>query len=164
MAAATVIHFGSRDSYYVSVLRNAGYEVRESNSLNRLVIELERDEDLDAVIMSEVEPRYAKLAAVLVRERSSAPLILFLPRPYVRVDQSQFDRVFSWSYPEASWLYETAVLVIESQKLHAWANCLRRDSEAVRAQSVRQRARAESELQRNADASGLWKLEEYGEN
>src|SRR5215472_14756591 len=163
MAAATVIHFGSRDSYRVSVLRNAGYEVRESDSLDRLVTELERDQDLDAVIMSEVDPRHAELAAVLVRERSSAPLILFRRRD-VRVDESQFDRVFSWLYPERFWLYETAVLVIESQRLSAWSNCLRRDSEAVRARSVQQRARAESESQRNADARGLWKLEEYGED
>jgi hypothetical protein len=118
MAAATVIHFGSRDLYRVPMLRNAGYEVRESDSLDRLRIELERNEDLDAVIMSEVDPRCAELAATLVRERSSAPLILFC-RPDVRIDESQFDRVFSLFYPKSFWLYETAVLVIERQKLRA---------------------------------------------
>jgi hypothetical protein len=157
MAAATVIHFGSRDSYRVGVLRNVGYEVHESDSLDQLVTELQRNEDPDAVIMSEVEPRNAELAAFLVRERSSAPVIVFR-RPDVRVDESQFDRVFSWFYPEAFWLYETAVLVIESQKQRAWSNRVRRDSEAVRAMGVRQRA--ESESQRTADASGLWELEE----
>jgi hypothetical protein len=122
MAAATVIHFGSRDLYRVPMFWNAGYEVLESDSLDRLRIALEHDDDIDAVIMSEVDPRCAELAATLVRARSSVPLILFC-HPHVRIDESQFDRVFSLFYPKSFWLYETTVLVIESQKLGASASC-----------------------------------------
>jgi hypothetical protein len=166
MAAATVVHFGSCDLYRASVLRNAGCEVRESDSLDRFLIELERDESIDVVMMSEVEPRFAERAAVLARERSTAPLILF-SRPGATVDENKFDRVFSCSHPETFWLFETAVLVQRSQELRESLTRLRSDSEAieaetraVRAETCRQQARARFERLRNKDAGGLWKLEQ----
>jgi hypothetical protein len=158
MAAASVVHFGNRDLYRVPVLRNAGYEVRESDSLDRFRIELERDLNIDAVIMSEVKPRHAEQAAVLARERCTSPLILFR-HPDVTVDESKFDRVFSWFYPESFWLFETAMLVQWSMELRQSSERLRMESRAAWAETRRQRVRARLEGLRNKDAGGLWKLE-----
>jgi hypothetical protein len=158
MAAASVIHFGSDDPYRVPALRNAGYEVRESDSLDRLRMELERDENVDAVIVSETEPPHAEQAADLARQHCRAPVILFRP-PQHQVDESRFDRVFSWFIPEAIWLYETAVLVMRTKELTAESQRLQRESEKARKESRRQRERAQSERKRNADVGGLWKLE-----
>jgi hypothetical protein len=160
MAAATVIHFGSDDCFRVPLLRGAGYEVHEPSSLENLKIHLLRKGEVDAVILSGVEPAFAEKAASLVRQRSAAPLILFR-HPDVAVEESRFDRVFSWSMPEAQWLFETAVLVMQARVLRAQSEALRAEAEAVRIESRRQQARAESEKRRNADAGGLWKLEHF---
>jgi hypothetical protein len=146
MAAAKVIHFGCDDCYRINVLRHVGYEVRESDSLERLQRDLERDEDLDAVIIAGVAPRCAEQAAVLVRQHSGAPLILFR-RPDDALDESRFDRVFSWFSPDTHWLYSTAVLVMQSKELRTQSERLTRDSRAVVEQSRRQRARS-AELRR----------------
>ena len=71
--AARVIYFGSDDCHRVAVLRSAGYEVRESNSLNNLGLDLQRDEQIDAVIVSEDNPETAEKAVDLVREHKIAP-------------------------------------------------------------------------------------------
>ena len=146
MAAAKVIHFGCDDCYRIKVLRHVGYEVRESDSLDRLRLDLERGNDVDAVIVAGVPPQRAEQAAVLVRQYSPAPLILFR-RSNDELDESRFDRVFSWFSPDTHWLYSTALLVMQSKELRAQAEHLRRDAEIVQAQSRQQRARSE-ELRR----------------
>lgn len=157
MEIATVIHFGKDDSQRVPALRHVGYEVRESDSLDRLRLNLEGDE-ADAVIVSEVEPRCAEKAAILVRQCSGAPLILFR-RLNATLDESRFDRVYSLLIPTSHWLFEMAVIVMQSKELRAASERLRREVETVRAESRQQSARAKAEQQRNADAGGPWELE-----
>jgi hypothetical protein len=137
MATAKVIHFGSDDCHRVQVLRQAGYEVCESESLERLPLDLEGD-GVDAVIVSEVEPRCAEKVAILVRQHSGAPLILFRC-PSVAHDESRFDRVYDSLVPTADWLSETAELVVQSK--HAASERLqRREAEGVRVENQRLRA------------------------
>jgi hypothetical protein len=135
--AARVIHFG-RDAgdSCVPALRHAGFEVRESNSLDRLNLDLQRDEGVDAVIVSESEPRTAEQAASLVRKHSGAPLTL-IRRSDAPMDESRFDRVFSSSAPEANWLFDTAVLVMQCRELRAESERLRRESEVLLAKNER---------------------------
>ncbi|HKF50284.1 MAG TPA: hypothetical protein VKB38_23180 [Terracidiphilus sp.] len=143
MAAATVIHFGDDDCHRVEVLRGAGYEVDEFNSLDRLRLHLVSRKHVDAVIVSEVEPRCAEQAAELVREHSGAALILFR-RPDVTLDDSGFDRVFPSVARPPHWLFDTAVVVMQSKELRAQSERLRAESEAARVGTVRQRHRTAS--------------------
>jgi hypothetical protein len=125
MGSATVIHYGEDDCSRVPALKNAGYEVLVSDSLDRLKLDLERGE-VDAVIVSGLQPRCTKKAAVLVRRRCSAPLILFRGTD-VKHDVNRFDRVFSSQVPEAHWLFDTAVLVMQCKELRGQAETLRED-------------------------------------
>jgi len=150
MAAATVVHFGWDDCHRVQTLQAAGYEVRESVSLDKLKLDVERD-DVDAVIVSEAEPDSTERAAVLVRQHSGAPLILFR-RSIAALNISRFDRVYSSFIAPPFWLFETAVVVMQSRSLRAESKRLRRETEALRAKSRLQRARANA-LRRNPLAS-----------
>ena len=51
MAVATVIHFGWDDGYRVQALQAAGYDVRESLSLDALRRDVERDDVDDAAVL-----------------------------------------------------------------------------------------------------------------
>jgi hypothetical protein len=94
---------------------------------------------VDAVIVSEVEPRCAENVAMLVRQRSTAPLILFRC-PSVTFDESRFDRVYDSLVPTAEWVSETAELVVQSKKLHAESERRRREAEGVCVENERLRA------------------------
>jgi hypothetical protein len=120
MATTTVIHFGSDVCQRVLVLRRAGYEVRELDSLDDLRLDL-GSEAVDVVIVSEVEPSRAEQAAYVAREHSDAPLILFRDSSAVP-DKGLFDLVFSSFTPGAQWLSETAVVIMQSKELRARSN------------------------------------------
>jgi hypothetical protein len=108
--AARVIHFGRDDCYRVLVLRYLGYEVWESESLDALRTQLECDDAVDAVIISEELPHAIEQAAVIVRQHSVAPLILFC-RSEDMLNKGPFDRVYSSFVPPALWVSETVVLI-----------------------------------------------------
>jgi hypothetical protein len=114
--AATVIHFGWDDCYRVQVLRFAGYEVRDPQSLETLAIELERADQIDAVVLSEDDLGTLQKSVDLVRRHSAAPLILFR-RSRRRIDESAFDRVFTWLVRPEAWLSETAELIAMNRAL-----------------------------------------------
>jgi hypothetical protein len=114
--AARVIHFGQDDCSRVQVLRSAGYEVREAGSLRDLSFDLQCDEHVDAVVVSEDYRRTAEQAAAVVRQHSTAPLILFR-RFFDGLDESQFDRVFSPLMPPEKWLLGTAELIAVSRAI-----------------------------------------------
>jgi len=152
MAAATVIHFGWDDCYRVQALQAAGYEVRESVSLDTLKLDVERD-DVDAVIVSEAEPGATEKAAAVVRQHSGAPLILFR-RSRAAFDESRFDRVYSSFIPPEFWLFETAVVVEQSRSLRAESQRLRSEAKALQTRGRRRPARATAGLKRNPLAAG----------
>jgi hypothetical protein len=73
--AAQVIHFGWDDCCRVPVLREAGFEVIEAKSLDELSADLQRNQKVDAVIVSEdVEPT-AERVADMVRRSTLAPVL-----------------------------------------------------------------------------------------
>jgi hypothetical protein len=96
MAAGRVIHFGSDDCNRVQALRQVGYEVRVSESLDRLRLDLEGAEGVDAVMVAEGARRTTERAAAMVRHYSGAPLILFR-RTNAPLSVKLFDRVYSSS-------------------------------------------------------------------
>lgn len=114
--AARFIHFGWDDCYRVQVLRSVGFEVRESQSLDGLRIDLQRDEPVDAVVLSEDEAHQIREAATVVRQNSVAPLILFR-RTEGPMDESLFDQVYSSLVPPRQWLMQTARLIARSRSL-----------------------------------------------
>jgi len=79
--AGKVIHFGWDDCYRVQVLRYLGYEVCESESLDELRRNLEGENAVDAVIISEGLPRIIYQASALLR---SDPGLLSRNDPPVR--------------------------------------------------------------------------------
>jgi hypothetical protein len=114
--AARVIHFGWDDCYRVQVLRFAGYEVRDPQSLEALVIELERDDQVDAVVLSEEDWGTLQKSVTVVLRHCAAPLILFR-RSRQQIDESAFDRVFTWLVRPEVWLSETAELIAMNRAL-----------------------------------------------
>jgi hypothetical protein len=100
----------------VLVLRYLGYEVRESESLDALRINLECNDVVDAVIISEDLPHTIEQAAAIVRQHIAAPLILFC-HPECMLDESRFDRVYSSFVPPSLWVLETATLIEKGRAL-----------------------------------------------
>jgi len=165
--AARVIHFGHDDCYRVPVLKNAGYEVHEVESLDELRIGLLKNEQVDAVIISEEERMITEHALVVAREYSPAPLILFR-RSRVDLNENLCDRVYSSCVWPEEWLSDTADLIARCRKsLEQLAATreesfqLQREAEFVRGQSRWQRARARLESKRNASSvsDARWKTE-----
>ena len=118
--AGKVIHFGWDDCYRVQVLRYLGYEVCESESLDELRRNLEGDNAVDAVIISEGLPHIIDQAATMVRQHSAAPLILFCRSEGI-LDESQFDRVYSSFVPPNLWVLETATLIEKGRAVREYA-------------------------------------------
>lgn len=142
--AARVIHFGCDDCYRIRVLRSAGFEVRESQSIADLGIDLQRDEGLDAVFMSEDLGHDLEQAAEVARRFTQAPLVLF--RRSTRIlDISKFDKVYSSLVPPWVWLGETAALIEQSRARRTESARLRQKSKEAREQCRRQRARLRPE-------------------
>ena len=113
---ARVIHFGWDDCYRVQVLRSVGYEVRESHSLEGLRVDLQRDEHVDAIVVSEDNWQQTQQAAAMARQHSAAPLILFR-RTANPIDQKLFDQVYSPLVPPEQWVSQTAELIAKSWAL-----------------------------------------------
>jgi len=161
MSTARVIHFGSDGFQRVQALQQVGLKVLALQSLDRLRLHLERNAEVDAVLVSEETSQGAEQAAALVRQRSAAPLILFR-RSEAALDESRFDRIYASAVPPPFWLFDTAVLVEQCRTLRAQAKRLRKESEAVRRKSEWQRARARVQVKRNATAkkppeAGRWR-------
>ena len=147
--AARVIHFGCDDCYRIEVLRSAGFEVRESQSIADLGIDLQRDDGLDAVFMSEDLGHDLEQAAEVARQYTQAPLVVFR-RSSEPIDISKFDKVYSSLVPPWIWLRETAALIEQSRALRKESARLRHETQDVVMQSRGQRARSRAELMRNA--------------
>jgi hypothetical protein len=113
--AARVLHFGWDECYRVQVLRSVGLEVKESDSLDRLSLDLKGNKPIDAVVVSEDDCRSAERVADLVRRHCAAPLILFR-RHGDGLDQSKFDRVYASFAPPQVWVGETTALIESGQR------------------------------------------------
>lgn len=104
---AKAIHFGVDDCYRVLVLQRAGYDVKQSPSLDALIIALQNERHLAAVFISEGDRGSTERAAELVRRFSAARVILF--RSSQRsIDEGKFDRVYATLTPPENWLLATA--------------------------------------------------------
>jgi hypothetical protein len=144
--AARVIHFGWDDCCRVPVLRTAGFDIWEANSLDELSVILQRNERLDAVVISENTEQSAEQAADMTRRFSPAPRILFR-RSQLAIDEARFDKIYSCLTPPDIWLRETVTLVAKGDKLKV--DCIRVDERAPG---------AVSEVDGRTIAQGGWRL------
>lgn len=99
----SVIHFGRDDGKRLPMLRRAGYEVHEAYTLNELWIGLVQNERVDAVLISEGESWVTECAALLVREYSTALLVLF-QRSGGDYNEKPRDEVYSCGVRPEKWL------------------------------------------------------------
>jgi len=104
---AKAIHFGVDDCYRVLVLQRAGYDVRQSPSLDALITALQNERHVAAVFISEGDRESTERAADLVRRFSPARVILFRSSQRA-IDEGKFDRVYATLTPPQSWLLATA--------------------------------------------------------
>ena len=114
--AAKILHFGWDDCYRLQVLRVAGYDVLESETLAELCDHLQRGGPVDAVILSEDAPHTIEQAAAIVRTHCAAPMILFRCSQ-CQLDESAFDQVFAGFQSPPEWLARTAELIGQSRAL-----------------------------------------------
>lgn len=105
-----VIHFGWDDCYRIQVLRYAGYEVRDCQSIENLGEELQCDAPPDLIVISEDDSRSLPQTTAMVRSHTKAPLILFR-RTQNMIDESIFERVFPCLAPPELWLSEVEEVI-----------------------------------------------------
>lgn len=156
--AANVIHFGEDVCFRLPVLESAGYSVAECHSVELLSAAL--GQNPEAVLLEEEPKALTEAAAILIRSRSAASLILFRSE----VDSftaGDFDLVIPSLTPPEEWLSEIATLLershsirMESQTLHRESSSLRQDSAAVRKAVSEERARSIRERSRNGHIWG----------
>ncbi len=104
---AKAIHFGVDDCHRVLVLQRAGYDVKQSPSLDALIIALQNERRAAAVFISEGDRAITERAADLVRRFSPARVILFRSSQRA-IDEGKFDRVYATLTPPQNWLLATA--------------------------------------------------------
>jgi hypothetical protein len=162
MATARVIHFGSDDCHRVLTLRKVGFEVCVSDSLERLRLDLEGNEGVDAVLVAEGTRRTTERAAAMVQRYSCAPLVLF-HRSHAPLCVKRFDQVYTPSVPAVFWLLQTAVLVEQTQDLQkttkhliSKSKSLLGEVQAARREMRRQLERAAFEKKRNRGQAKPW--------
>ena len=107
---AKAIHFGVDDCYRVLVLQRAGYDLKQSPSLDALIIALQNERHVAAVFISEGERGSTERAADLVRRFSPAGVILFRYSQRT-IDDGKFDRVYATLTPPQNWLPATAEFI-----------------------------------------------------
>jgi len=107
---AKAIHFGVDDCYRVLVLQRAGYDVKQSPSLDALIMALQNQRHVAAVFISEGDRRSTERAADLVRRFSPARVILFRTSQRA-IDERKFDRVYATLTPPENWLLATAEFI-----------------------------------------------------
>jgi hypothetical protein len=113
---AKAIHFGVDDCHRVLVLQSAGYDVKQSPSLDALITALQDERALQnerrvaAVFISEGDRRSTERAADLVRRFSPARVILFRSSQRA-IDERKFDRVYATLTPPQNWLLATSEFI-----------------------------------------------------
>lgn len=149
-----VIHVGADTCHRLPVLESAGYRVKVCVSIPEIEAALDAQEPPDAVLISEGDGTAQPKVVSLVRQRSSAPIVLFreTQREY---SQAAFDLVVPVLDPPSAWLSEIAALIERSRKLMAQSQALqkqsadlRHESSIVRDQSVRERQRSQRARER----------------
>lgn len=104
---AKAIHFGVDNCHRVLVLQRAGYDVKQSPSLDVLITALQSERHFAAVFISEGDRGSTERAADLVRRFSLARVILFRSSQRA-IDEGKFDRVYATLTPPQNWLLATA--------------------------------------------------------
>ena len=153
--AARVIHFGWDDCYRVPVFRTIGLEVWEAESLDELSFDLQRGEKVDAVVLSEDDRETTERAAAVVRQHSTAPLILFR-RFHDGLDESRFDCVFAPLVPPEQWLLQAAEMIAARHAIQVESARLLCECRALVEKSQRLRARSRAEGKSNVNLDGSW--------
>lgn len=151
---ARVIHVGTDTCHRLPVLQSAGYRVDTCISLPELRDALTAHKQLHAVLIREGTEGAHPDAVQLTRLYSSAPIVLFR-ETQLDFAESCFDLVVPILVPPQTWLADIAALIARCQSLRATARALcnqstalRSESELARADSGRERKRAQHEYGR----------------
>ncbi|PWT80440.1 MAG: hypothetical protein C5B58_11655 [Acidobacteria bacterium] len=85
-------------------------------SLNALRLDLQSDRHVEAVFVSEGDRRSSEVAAEIVRQNATVPVILFRPSRR-KLHKHSFDRVYTSDVQPKNWLLETAWLIAYGRDL-----------------------------------------------
>lgn len=144
-----IIHFGADCCNRLLVLKHAGYDVDDCQSLIKLGSTLSAVRQPDAVLMTE-DPRASRREAIfLVRSHSSAPLVLF-QTVGPTLDESEFDLVIPVLTPPHEWLERVTAAIERSRALAAESTFAREESAVLRRETGLARQRAVFEGERSA--------------
>ena len=135
LMAARVIHFGPDDCHRLTVLRSAGFAVDDCPSLTQFRGSLLSGSHADAVLLSDGEGFAPEDAALMARNCSSAPVVLFsgTNRAY---EGAAFDLVVHSLTPPEVWLHEVDALIAKSRVLGERLATLSRKSTRLREESA----------------------------
>ncbi|KAA6458279.1 hypothetical protein DYQ86_20395 [Acidobacteria bacterium AB60] len=142
MAAAHVLHVGDPSAHRAQVLRVAGYEVDECETLPSLAAWFLQGRDTDLVCISEELDRAAEGVLALTRNYSSAPIVLFRAGNGTYLQRGWDLEVPPFTPPER-WLDDLAQLLALTRANIAASQALQQQSRQLREEA--QRARAASE-------------------
>jgi hypothetical protein len=113
--AARIIHLGPDSCHRLMVLHCAGYAVETCESVGDFATSLEFDDAADAVLVSEGDGFIPEEAALLVRRRSAAPVILF--RNTNRTcEETRFDLVVQSLTPPQVWLNQVDAVIARNRR------------------------------------------------
>jgi hypothetical protein len=112
---ARIVHFGFDDCHRLMVLRGAGYSVEECTGIVQLSAVLSGSEEVDAVVFAENDGDVPRGAILLIRTKSTAPVILFesKDRNYGN-SEIEFDLVVPAVSNPAQWLRDVERVVEQS--------------------------------------------------
>lgn len=115
MAAARLIHFGEDECYRTPIMRGAGYNVEQCESIPDLQQALKSPETTDLICISESYHRPREDALAISRALSKAPVVLFRSTMH-RYIADRFDlEIDTLAEPEV-WLLQLDGLIEESRK------------------------------------------------
>lgn len=115
--APSVLHFGKDDCHRLSILRSAGYRIEQCSSMPQLASAL-CTAQVDAVFVTEGEPRSLDQVIPLVRAHSGVAIILFQTTNR-RILEKQFDLVVHSLMTPEEWLESVRVVLERKRHLRA---------------------------------------------
>jgi hypothetical protein len=151
MSAARVVHFGQDECYRTPIMRAAGYDVAQCESIQELQTVLKSSEAADLICISESYHQPREDALAISRALSRAPVVLFRSTMH-RYIADKFDLEIDTLAAPDIWLVHMDTLIAQSRmlvqrsiELQSASKRLREESAAAREKSQALRARIAEE-------------------
>jgi len=111
LGSPTVLYCGADDCLRIPVLRVAGFHVAGCPSVTELARHLDDDPAIAMVLFEEARGHSADAAQALVRQRSTAALVLFR-HPAGGSSERNFDLVIDPATPPSFWLQRVSEVLL----------------------------------------------------